>query len=45
MGGTNVATGVSDSLIRLIVVDQQEEDDSGMYYSDSDSMASSNTAG
>ena len=36
---------VLDSLAGLMVVDELEEDGSGMYYSDDSSVASSNTAG
>jgi ubiquitin carboxyl-terminal hydrolase 34 len=36
---------VMDSVARLMVVDELEEDGSGMYYSDDSSVASSNTAG
>lgn len=36
---------VFDALNGLMVVDDLEEDGSGMYYSDESSVASSNTAG
>ncbi|AEO57729.1 hypothetical protein MYCTH_2304264 [Thermothelomyces thermophilus ATCC 42464] len=36
---------IFDSLAGLLVVDELEEDGSGMYYSDDSSVASSNTAG
>ncbi len=38
-------TGVLDTVAGLMVVDELEEDVSGMYYSDDSSVASSNTAG
>jgi len=41
---TDDVAGVLDPLRRL-VVEELEEDGSGMFYSDSDSIASSNTAG
>ncbi|KAK4123811.1 hypothetical protein N657DRAFT_680934 [Parathielavia appendiculata] len=40
-----LSQNVLDSLARLTVVDELEEDGSGMYYSDDSSVASSNTAG
>lgn len=36
---------ILESVTRLTVVEELEEDGSGMYYSDSSSIASSNTAG
>lgn len=45
MIGVNDEAGIFDSLAGLLVVDELEEDGSGMYYSDDSSVASSNTAG
>lgn len=42
---TDHKIAIFDSLAGLLVVDELEEDGSGMYYSDDSSVASSNTAG
>lgn len=41
----NGKTGVLEALANLLVVDELEEEGSGMYYSDDSSVASSNTVG
>ena len=41
----NIWIDVQDGLTTLMVVDELEEDGSGMYYSDESSVGSSNTAG
>jgi hypothetical protein len=44
-GRTNTWIEVQDGLTTLMVVDELEEDGSGMYYSDESSVGSSHTAG
>jgi ubiquitin carboxyl-terminal hydrolase 34 len=41
----NKDVDVMESMANLMVVDELEEDGSGVYYSDDSSIASSNTAG
>jgi ubiquitin carboxyl-terminal hydrolase 34 len=41
----NSSAGVLETVANLMVVDELEEDASGMYYSDDSSLASSTTAG